>query len=370
MSDRGSGTLKRMDPECFQQSGSGGALVASGKSSERVQCITADSESKNNSLRSAAAVARSVSKKLDPVGVPRVDDVLSDRFALMEKLAHCGDALAYRRKFFPNGKTVDVKFHSERCGLHLLCPFCAAFRSRQVLKRYAKRCDALMAERPGELQAFMLTFTVKNGPDLVERFEHLTGSLRRLLVHVSRGRSSEFSALLGGAYGVEVKRGKGSGLWHPHVHMLALVPAGHRFDFRACKREWLSWTGDSDVLNVAALTLNDEGSYSSSMREVFKYTTSFKASDMSDVDRFYTHAHLKGRRLFGNFGLLRDPSLVVDLDDGGQWAAGLDVLGYSRELGAYLERLDYLLKMDRSGIASVSVFGDNGRVSVIRGLKE
>lgn len=370
MSDRVSGIPKRMDPEYFEYSGSGGALNALSRSSERSEFITDDGERKLNAIASSVRISRSMSKKLDPVGVPRIDDVLRDRISLMEKLSFCAEAIAYRRKHFADGKTVDVRFHADRCGLHLLCPFCAAFRSRQVLKRYAKRCDALMAERPGEFSAYMLTFTVKNGPDLVERFEHLTGALRRMLKRVGDGRPSVFSALLGGAYGIEIKRGSGSGLWHPHVHMLALVPVGHYFDFRACKREWLSWTGDSDVLNVEPLTLNDEGSYSSSMREVFKYTTSFKKSDMSDVDRFFVHAHLKGRRLFGNFGLLRDPSLVVDDDDGGQWAAGIDVSGFDRDVGAYLQRLEFLEKKDRRGLASVSVFDKSGRVSVIRGLRD
>jgi hypothetical protein len=266
-------------------------------------------------MRSASSIRRSVSKQLGPVGVERVDAVLADRSAIASRLASCGMLLAYRA--YRKGDAVGMsRYVADRCGLHLLCPFCAAVRSRRVLARYASRCAVVTANSPFPLDAFLITFTVKNGPDLIERFDHLTRSLRSLIKRCTDGRSSEFSAIVGGAYGIEVKRGSGGGLWHPHAHMVALVPRGHFFDYRALKSEWLRWTGDSDVLNVRSMSRDASGSLASSLKEVFKYTTSFKPGDLSAVDRFYIHACLKGRRLFGNFGLLRDPAADDSSGDG------------------------------------------------------
>lgn len=352
-----SGNPQRKTPQRYSAEGFGVATIKTAEeSTRRMDSINHDSSRKGLTMRAASSIRRSVSKSLEPVGVPRVDAVLLDRPNIAARLAACGDLLAYRA--WRKGETSGMsRYVADRCGLHLLCPFCAERRSRRVLALYSGRCDVVIANSPLPLDAFLITFTVKNGPDLIERFEHLTKSLRSLIKRVSDGRASEFSAIVGGAYGIEVKRGSGSGLWHPHAHMVALVPSGHFFDYSALKAEWLRWTGDSDVLNVTRMRRDARGSYASALREVFKYTTSFKPGDMSPVERFVIHASLKGRRLFGNFGALRDPC-ADDLKTPGESARFSDpeFLQFRPELDAYSG-----LPADAS--IGYSVKGDQGIIS-------
>lgn len=347
--------------ENAEGSGVASQIAVEGTLSRLADHIIADSLAKGSTLAAASSVRRSVSSLLDPTGDPRIDAVLASRADIAARLANCGELVAHRAYW--RGETQGVaRYIADRCGLHLLCPFCAAARSRVVLARYAARCDVVMANSPTPLEAVMVTFTVKNGPDLGERFAHLTRSLRALIKHCNAGRPSQFSCFIGGAYGIEVKRGSGSGLWHPHVHMVALVPRGHYFDFKACKAEWLRWTGDSDVLNIKPLTVDAAGSCASSLKEVFKYTTSFKPGDLSAVERFYISAVLKGRRLFGNFGALRDPA-ADDFDSGGEPVKFAPVV--FSEFDKYLQR--YVdLGLDSSVLRRVSVDGKQGILTVPR----
>ena len=48
------------------------------------------------------------------------------------------------------------------------------------MKRYLDRIQELMRQNP-RLKPVLITFTVKNGEDLDERFNHLIGSFRKLL---------------------------------------------------------------------------------------------------------------------------------------------------------------------------------------------
>ena len=57
---------------------------------------------------------------------------------------------------------------------------CAGVRAARSMKRYLDRIQELMRQNP-RLKPVLITFTVKNGEDLDERFNHLIGSFRKLL---------------------------------------------------------------------------------------------------------------------------------------------------------------------------------------------
>ncbi|MDK4667222.1 hypothetical protein QG060_10115, partial [Kingella kingae] len=107
----------------------------------------------------------------------------------------------------------------------------------------------------------------------------------------------------------EVKRGQGSGLWHPHVHMIWLcedVPDKFRLS-----QEWHNITGDSYIVDVREFYGETivEG-----FLEVFKYALKF--SDMALPDNWQAFETLKGKRLVDNFGLFRGVVVPEDLTDG------------------------------------------------------
>ena len=231
-----------------------------------------------------------------------------------EKLAHrvvtCGNYLLFRHYF-----TVDqVRLHAAQlCCKHLLCSLCAIRRGSKAMQAYLPRYEALKAAR-GDLRPFLVTLTVKDGESLTERFRHLQKAQRELWmrVHRARGRTA-FAGIEAAVWSYEVKRGKGSGLWHPHLHMVAM--AVEPPDQQALRDEWQEVTGDSWSCDVRPI---DEADAASGFLEVFKYALKF--SDMSPEDTFHAFKGLKGKRLVGSAGLFRGieiPDSLVDtpLDD-------------------------------------------------------
>lgn len=219
-------------------------------------------------------------------------------------LASCGNYLHFR-EYFTVGK---VRLHNATfCKQHLVCPLCAIRRGAKALGAYLTRWQVIQQERP-ELRPYLLTLTVKNGPDLEERQAHLTKSLRKLLDKRrnfnagSRGHPwTELCKAQGGVYTLELtNKGKG---WHPHCHMIVLASSQpSQSDLSA---EWLRITGDSMIVDCRPIT----GDPSEGFMEVFKYAVKF--SDLTLEDNWHAAQILKGKRLLNSFGLFRG----VDIPD-------------------------------------------------------
>ena len=102
-------------------------------------------------------------------------------FKSAQKLSECGNYLLFKN-YFTVGEIRLSKMQT--CQQHLLCPFCAALRASKSMQKYMDRIIQVMKENK-KLKPVMITFTVKNGADLKERFHHLMGSFRTLLDVVS-----------------------------------------------------------------------------------------------------------------------------------------------------------------------------------------
>ena len=233
------------------------------------------------------------------------------------RLATCGNYLHFR-EYFTVGK---VRLHNATfCKQHLVCPLCAIRRGAKALGAYLTRWQVIQAERP-ELKPYLLTLTVKNGPDLEERQAHLARSLRKLMDHrrnfnagVARAPWTELCKAQGAVYTLELTN-KGNG-WHPHCHMILLAAsAPSQSDLSA---EWHKITGDSMIVDCRPIT----GDPSEGFMEVFKYAVKF--SDLSLQDNWEAAQVLKGKRLLNSFGLFRGveiPESLLDepLDDLPYW---------------------------------------------------
>ena len=220
------------------------------------------------------------------------------------RLEGCGNYLVFRHYY-----TVDqVKLHGARlCMQHLLCPLCAIRRGAKHLKSYLDRFDNIRLDRP-ELKAYLVTLTVKDGPDLLERFMHLHKSQRELWKRKQRGRGSWLDQVAGAVWSYEVKRGSGSGMWHPHLHMVALAESMP--DQRALSAEWNDITGDSFIVDVRPI---DPLEPASGFVEVFKYAVKF--SDQPEADTVHAYLTLKGKRLLASSGCFRgvpEPEGLLD----------------------------------------------------------
>lgn len=231
---------------------------------------------------------------------------------LADKLRHCGHWLVFRHYY-----TVDtVRLHAaDFCKKHLLCEFCAIRRGAKYLKAYLDKLHTVMPQHPG-LKAYMVTLTVKDGPDLLERFDHLRGAMQRMTMarrrylHAPDKRPHvEFAKAVGGVHSIENKRGAGSGLHHPHTHMVWLCHEAP--DAAKLSEEWHAWTGDSFIVDVRPF--HDQDDLAHGFMEVFKYAVKF--SEMLPEDTWEAYKLLSGKRLVDSFGILRGVEVSDDLAD-------------------------------------------------------
>ena len=254
---------------------------------------------------------------------------LPEHQATTERLFKCGDYLVFRHYW-----TVDkVRLHGARlCGKSLLCQLCAIRRGSKALKAYADRWEVIHAEKPA-LKPFLVTLTVKDGPDLKERFNHLHNAQRELWKQKQRGRGSPFDGIEGAVWSYEIKRGSGSGLWHPHLHMIALAETAP--DAFELAKEWKNITGDSFIVHVTPI---DQKDVISGFMEVFKYAVKF--SDQPPADTVHAWLTLATKRLLGSSGCFRGVVVPESLLDDPE---GLGELPYITLFYRYLRGAGYSL---------------------------
>jgi len=227
-------------------------------------------------------------------------------------LRSCGDYLIFRHYW-----TIDqVKLHGARlCKKHLLCPLCAIRRGAKFLAAYLQRYEQIKLECPN-LQPYLVTLTVKDGADLGERFQHLFQSQRELWNRRKRGQVSSLAGVAGAVWSYEIKRGSGSGLWHPHLHMIALAEV--QPDQAQLSQEWHAITGDSYIVDVRPINPVDPAS---GFVEVFKYAVKF--SSQSPADTVHCFQTLSGKRLLASAGVFRGIPEPDDLLDSSEGLEGL-----------------------------------------------
>ncbi len=223
--------------------------------------------------------------------------------ALVARMQACGEYLLFRHYY-----TVDqVRLHAASfCMKHLLCPLCAIRRGSRALKAYLDRWQVIQAEKTA-LRPFLVTLTVKDGADLAERFKHLKDSQRELWMRKHRGRGCVLDGVQGAVWSYEVKRGSGSGQWHPHLHMIALAevePSQERL-----RREWHAITGDSFMCDVRPIV----GDPVEGFMEVFKYAVKF--SDQPPADTWHAFQVLRGKNLLASSGCFRGVEVPEGLLD-------------------------------------------------------
>lgn len=228
--------------------------------------------------------------------------------AMGEKVKGCGDYLIFRHYF-----TVDrVKLHgASLCRKHLLCPLCAIRRGAKSLAAYLQRWEVIKAQNPA-LNAYLVTLTVKDGEDLKERFDHLHKSQKELWKRKARKYQTALDGVVGAVWSYEVKRGKNSGAWHPHLHMIALAESMP--NAQELSAEWHNITGDSFIVDVRPISQEDPAS---GFVEVFKYAVKF--SDQPPADTVHAWVTLAGKRLLqpaGCFVGVQVPENLLDDSEG------------------------------------------------------
>jgi len=262
-------------------------------------------------------------------------------------LRDCGSFLIFRHYY-----SVDIykMVAGCTCKKHLLCALCAIRRAAKYIAVYSKKIESVLFESETEFDKVMITFTIKNGEDIEERFNHLLDSMGKLLQKrraslLKNPRTSTVMKYVSSAvYSYEVTYKEDTG-FHPHCHMIALIPKGSvnftETEIKGKKcfvpwefkenliSDWKAITGDSFILDVrriesiplqemstSEITAPVSGTASDLLQalvEVFKYA--LKMNDMDVEVQVDTYEALKGRRLIGSFGALYGVKISKNLND-------------------------------------------------------
>lgn len=268
--------------------------------------------------------------------IPGKNNLISEA----RELEKCGSFLIFRHYY-----SVDQykMIAGCTCKKHLLCALCAIRRAARYIAIYSKKLESILDGSMEEFEEVMLTFTIKNGDDLGERFNHLLDSMKDLLqkrrnaLKKNPRTDTIFKAVEAALYSYEVTFKDETG-FHPHCHMVALIPKGI-FEFtkttikgKSCfvpwklknelTEEWKQITGDSFILDARRIerhsldpVTGEIGNHDRlrALVEVFKYA--LKMNDMDVSVQVSSYEALKGRRLIGSFGSLRGVQVPKDLND-------------------------------------------------------
>ena len=169
-----------------------------------------------------------------------------------------------------------------------LCVWCARARAAQLGEALLPLVEAMA--RP-----WLLTLTVKNGPDLAERAAHLRMAFKKL-----RRRAWWKAHVVGGIAVEEVTRNAGTGEWHPHLHLIIDANVSQAAVLQGeLAALWKAVTGDSHIIDVRPFR---SANVARDLREVCKYTG--KISDIVDSPALVGIylAYSRRRRLIVTFG--------------------------------------------------------------------
>lgn len=232
---------------------------------------------------------------------------------LGQKLCWCGTWLHLREWLDHGGETrlINANF----CKKHILCRTCAARRSVRLVEAYAAKVAIVTVEQPQLIPA-MVTFTVKNGPDLAERRKHAQTTWSKMLAAKRKGASQsgrhspvQWNRVEGSIRALEVKPGADG--WHPHLHVYCLLNS--YIDQKALSAEWHAWSGDSMIVDVRRCY----GQPLAALFEVIKYAVKF-GDDLTNEMLWHVHQVLAGHRSVDPQGCLRGvPEPDIDADDTG-----------------------------------------------------
>jgi hypothetical protein len=225
-----------------------------------------------------------------------------------DKLCTCGSWLQFRHYY-----TVDELklIAGQFCQQTKLCVFCAIRKSSRQLGVYLERFKAVILERP-KLVPYLITWTVRNGPNLEERILHLRRSFKTFSNRGRQARSgngwgkTEARKIAGLIGSFEVTE-NGNG-WHPHLHAICLCE--EEPDKWELSREWRDITGDSYIIDVRPIDLDDPVN---AFCEVFKYALKFQ--DMSCENNWRAHLTLKRFRMLVSQGCFYGIPEPAETDD-------------------------------------------------------
>lgn len=198
------------------------------------------------------------------------------------------------------GRHEAKRIPNARCYLRA-CPDCAEWRGGRLYRKLSAGFAELMRRHPND-QLIFITLTLKHSnTSLKVQFRRVQSAFAKL-----RRRNIWKDSIRAAFSSFEPTVSKG--LWHPHIHILAL--RSKWIEQAELSAVWEKITGDSFIVDIRPVRKLEEG-----LREVLKYT--LKPADVSSfTPSLLRQFHeLKSAKLAGTYGELRGLDLDSDLDE-------------------------------------------------------
>lgn len=252
------------------------------------------------------------------------------------KVALCGTALGFR-EYVIDGKYYSELFAGNFCQMPKLCPCCSIRRSGKMLRIASGKLTKLLIEDP-QRHVYHVVLTVKDGPDLLERLAHLRNGLQRLRQRRKdffrgKGRNTVWSVPDGWICNMEIVRGSGSGIWHPHYHMIWVTRGEIVVDeiWDKLAAEWFEVTGDSNQVFVGEFGFSEGKKWREMVKgpDDWQFMQDIIAIDLPECCKYITK--------FNHFTLAEDAYFVFDMTFGMRLMASGGVLQFSKEESAVLD---------------------------------
>ncbi|HSW65499.1 MAG TPA: hypothetical protein VLH56_19640 [Dissulfurispiraceae bacterium] len=284
----------------------------------------------------------------------------SDVMDKVRRVYDCSGVIELRATYTPDESGVleqKLSVHNASfCKQYLVCPICAR-RVQSIRRKRFEEPIRRMVET--HKNAYMVTFTIKDGLSLRDRLIHLRKSVRAFMrmgqvrrrrqvdesgkVWTVYGRSGGEAGKFGaGVLGTEIKRGDDSQQWHVHAHgifftdealdyrvydkekraqlhakygnsipkeeldkiaLARVMFGGESVAVSKISSEWFAATGDSISIDVRPIKGSVRKVWDT-CREILKYPVKHNPNqDHSDTIEIIEETF--GKRMFSTYGLLR-----------------------------------------------------------------
>jgi Replication protein len=255
----------------------------------------------------------------------QVEAATEEERRIGRRIGHCGERLIFRApacECDPYARPLLVG--ADLC-THRMCHHCAKLRSRKLAGRVHEMVGKL---REKDIRRYaLLTLTFRDT-------EVLDGAVDRCWADFRKLRQRKLWGSVRGCLGtMEIERGKCSGQWHPHLHVLVARSScrclrgrrpgdggptcahgkpwcPHALNQCCLSEAWQEITGDSFVVDIRAVHADEDGGMRGAVREVVKYCTKLtevsarkRGDGLSDV--LELHRAIRKRRLLMTAGVFR-----------------------------------------------------------------
>lgn len=209
-----------------------------------------------------------------------------------------------------------------------LCPICARLRALKQLAFLLPEYEGFL--RAGKKICFM-TLTIKDTPNLKQGLDLLEKAWEYMTRDDAFSRYHFKKMFAGGIRAVEIKKGKYSNLWHPHMHIL-VIKNHYSKDFDKLRGLWeiacqhvmktkekigsVDIRGVKNRSNITTSEINDQVSLMHAVVECVKYITKFNFKNYTAYDLLELCNNVHNRRTLNTFGILYGLRSKLELQNG------------------------------------------------------